>query len=100
MSKKLSRDEQLDEAIAKAKAAEDWQLVEWLRAARGSEESARWFTLKLRDVRDENRRMRELLRGLYGFAYQEYPDSAEENFAEELRELGVEVNEIHEVWNS
>lgn len=61
MSKKLSRDEQLDKAIAKAKAAEDWQLVEWLRAARGSEDSARWFTQRINQLKAENEQLREQL---------------------------------------
>lgn len=61
MGKTLSRDELLDEAILKAKEAEDWQLAEWLRAARGSDESARWFTTKIADLKAENERLREEL---------------------------------------
>ena len=49
------------------------------------------------DLTAENKRMRELLRGLYSFAFQEYPDGVEENFADELRKLGIEV-ETDEDW--
>lgn len=59
----------LDDAIAKAKEAEDWQLVEWLRMARGGESAARWYTTKLREASraerkllDENAKLRELVR--------------------------------------
>jgi hypothetical protein len=58
MNKRPSRDELLDEAILKAKGAENWQLAEWLRAARGSDESARWFTTKIADLKAENERLR------------------------------------------
>lgn len=57
----------LDEAIAKAKADGDVQLVEWLRQARGADAAARWYTEKLRDANrtirkllDENDKLREL----------------------------------------
>lgn len=63
------RDELLDEAIVKAKEAEDWQLVEWPRAARGSESAAKWYSDKLREAHraerkllNENDRLRELAR--------------------------------------
>ena len=49
--------------------------------------------LRVGQLEAENAKLRELVRGLYGFAYQEYPDKAEENFANELRELGIEVDE-------
>lgn len=39
----------------------------------------------------ENTKLRELCSALYEFSYDEYPDSAELNFADRLRELGVEV---------
>lgn len=42
-------------------------------------------------LENENAKMRELLRGLYSFAFQEYPDGVERNFADELRKLGIEV---------
>ena len=53
----MSRETLLDEAIVKAKEAEDWQLVEWLRMARGSESAARWYTAKLRELEGENARL-------------------------------------------
>ena len=40
---------------------------------------------------EENAKLRELCAALYEFAYDEYPDSAELNFASSMRELGVEV---------
>ena len=40
----------------------------------------------------ENAKLRELCSALYEFAYDEYPDSAELNFADRLRELGVEAD--------
>ena len=49
------------------------------------------------DLTAKNERMRELLRGLYSFAFQEYPDGVEENFADSLRKLGIEV-ETDEDW--
>lgn len=65
----MSRETLLDEAIVKAKEAEDWQLVEWLRMARGGESAARWYTAKLSEARldisnlmTENAKLRELAR--------------------------------------
>ena len=70
----MSRETLLDEAIAKAKEAGDWQLVEWLRMARGGESAARWYTAKLGEARldmsklmTENAKLRELVRDMYGF---------------------------------
>lgn len=64
----MSRESLLDEAIAKAKKAEDWQLVEWLRMARGGESASRWYTAKLDEARldmsklmTENAKLRELV---------------------------------------
>ena len=69
----MSRESLLDEAIAKAKEAEDWQLVEWLRMARGSESAARWYSDKLREAHrterkllDENAELRERVKGFLG----------------------------------
>lgn len=66
------RDELLNEAIAKAKEAEDWQLVEWLRMARGGESAARWYSDKLREAHraerkllDENAKLRVLVLRLH-----------------------------------
>lgn len=53
----MSRETLLDEAIAKAKEAEDWQLVEWLRQARGAESAARWYTEKLRNANQAIRKL-------------------------------------------
>ena len=39
----------------------------------------------------ENAELRSLASRLYEFAYGEYPDGAESNFASELRRLGVDV---------
>lgn len=50
-----------DEAIEKAKADGDVQLAEWLRQARGADAAARWYTEKLRDLEDENTRLRSWL---------------------------------------
>ena len=62
----MSRETLLDEAIIKAKECEDWQLVEWLRMARGGEAAARWYTEKLleawraeRKLMNENAKLRE-----------------------------------------
>lgn len=41
----------------------------------------------------ENAKLRELCAALYEFAYDEYPDSAELNFASRMIELGVEVTD-------
>ena len=40
----------------------------------------------------ENERLRELCSALYEFAYDEYPDSAELNFADRMRELRIGVD--------
>lgn len=57
----MSRETLLDEAIVKAKEAEDWQLVEWLRMARSGENAAKWYTEKLRELEDENARLRSCM---------------------------------------
>ena len=97
----MSRESLLDEAIAKAKECEDWQLVEWLRMARGGESAARWYSDKLQDAHrierklmDENAKLRELvedmaaeIRGLgVDFKRVGWCD-----YADRMRELGVEV---------
>lgn len=41
----------------------------------------------------ENAKLRKLCVSLYEFAMSEYPDGTELNFADRLRELGVEVDE-------
>ena len=44
-----------------------------------------------RHLADENAKLRELCASLYEFAMSEYPDGTELNFADRMRELGVEV---------
>ena len=44
-----------------------------------------------RHLADENAKLRELCASLYEFAMSEYPDGTELNFADRIRELGVEV---------
>lgn len=39
----------------------------------------------------ENAKLRKLCFALYKFAYDEYPDGTELNFADRMRELEVEV---------
>ena len=47
----------LDDAISEAKSEKHWQLVEWLRMARGSEKAARWYTRKLNELQAENNKL-------------------------------------------
>lgn len=44
-------------------------------------------------LKAENARLRELVKGLYEFAYAEYSRAAEAGFADDLRKLGVEVDD-------
>ena len=46
----------------------------------------------LQEALDENARLRELCASLYEFSMSEYPDGTELNFADRMRELGVEVD--------
>ena len=46
---------------------------------------------EIKRLYEENDRMHGMLQRLYGFAYDENPDGAELNFADELRELEIEV---------
>ena len=109
------KDELLDKAIVEAKEAEDWQLVEWLRAARGSESAARWYSGKLRDANrvkrkllNENAKLRELLQDYHRYEHEDcyscrYINEcrADESgrciapmrLSERYRELGIEVDE-------
>lgn len=48
-------------------------------------------TASLGRVEERNAKLRELVRDLYEFAMDEYPDGAELNFANRMRELGVEL---------
>lgn len=51
-----------------------------------------WHSKELLYAISENDRLRELVRSLYKFSYDECPDSTELNFADELHELGVDVD--------
>ena len=102
----MSRETLLDDAIAKAKEREDWQLVEWLRMARGSESAARWYSDKLREAHrierkllDENAKLRELVADMWFWCYESHMDSESQEWQmkhidgvlDRMRELGVEV---------
>lgn len=91
----MSRETLLDDAISKAKEADDWQLVEWLRMARGGESAARWYTEKLRDadrttrkLLNENAELRELVDYMKPIAWY----AASERERDRMRELGIEVD--------
>ena len=99
-----SRDELLNKAIVEAKESEDWQLVEWLRRARGAESASRWFSDKLREAHraerkllDKNSKLRELVRELYDEldAATQYDAGGGRGvvyeFADRMRELGVDA---------
>ena len=43
-------------------------------------------------IEAENAKLRDLCSALYEFAYDEYPDSAELNFADRMRELRIGVD--------
>lgn len=99
----MSRETILDEAIAKAKENEDWQLVEWLRMARCGESAARWYSEKLRELEDENAKLRDEIdqwhRLTAGIELPEYPitefqpkDLERENA--KLRELVQFANKV------
>jgi len=105
------RNELLDKAIADAKEAEDWQLVEWLRTARGSESAAQWYSDKLRKalraerkLLNENAKLKELAKLMHETIrdLQETLDASvvvggvelsAEYFETELNKLGIEVEE-------
>lgn len=109
------KDELLDKAIVKAKEAEDWQLVEWLRMARGGESAARWYSDKLREAHraerkllDENAKLRGLVQDYHRYEHEDcyacrYINEcrADESgrciapmrLGERYRELGIEVDE-------
>lgn len=87
----MSRESLLDDAIAKAKEAEDWQLVEWLRMARGGESAARWYTKKLQEEQDENDRLRNEFRKMDEWHSKELLAAVDNNA--KLREL------VRELWS-
>lgn len=43
-------------------------------------------------LREQNARLRKIAYNLYEFAYAEYPSAAKAGFADDLRELGIEVD--------
>lgn len=100
----MSRETLLDEAIIKAKESEDWQLVEWLRAARGAESAARWYSDKLREAHrterkllQENAKLRELVRDVWHLftehgAVNPCDLPVVDAVRDRMRELGVEVD--------
>ena len=113
----MSRESLLDEAIIKAKECKDWQLVEWLRMARGGESAARWYTGKFaelqaendklvmklnaehivrQNVERENAKLRELVRDMWHEGMCECGSrgkcaSCEYDYPTRMRELGIEV---------
>lgn len=102
----MSRETLLDDAIAKAKEAEDWQLAEWLRMARGGESAARWYSDKLREAHrternllDKNARLRKLVRAAWKCIHTGASCSDCRLIAggctlqTAMRELGVEVDD-------
>ena len=44
------------------------------------------------ELRDENEKLRELVRDLYAAAWYEYPSAFEATYAKRLKELGIEVD--------
>ena len=50
-----------DEAGNTDDSAETLQISEWLRQARGAEKAARWYTAKIRELEEENERLRQEL---------------------------------------
>lgn len=94
----MSRDSLLDDAIASAKASKDLQLAEWLRAARGAESAARWYSEKLRDayranrkLLDKNAKLCELVRDLYLQLLNAYDPKELDEFEDRMCKLGVGV---------
>lgn len=100
----MSRETLLDEAIARAKDRKDWQMVEWLRTARGASASARWYTEKMQEAEAENAKLRELVRTFYhcttsgecdrcpvnsGGPVHLQPDTICDTIHDRMRELGV-----------
>ena len=49
-----------------------------------------WAAMTYQDIAERAVALEELVLDLYEFAYDEYPDSAELNFASRMAELGVE----------
>lgn len=49
------------------------------------------LTTELMVFQNENDRLRKLCASLYGYAHDENPEGTELNFADDMRELGIEV---------
>ena len=49
--------------------------------------------VEIENLQSKNVKLRELCASLYEFAMSEYPDGTELNFADRMRELGIEVDE-------
>ena len=105
----MSRDTMLDEAIAKAKEAKNWQMVGWLRTARGANASARYYTEKNECLKAKNAKLQELVQKMMRFfedgdwcdicecakecdALEQYEEDCLMRgvFHDRMRELGVE----------
>ena len=101
MTRGLTRDELLDDAISKAKDDEDWQLVEWLRMARGGVKAAYWYTSKLNELQAENTKLRKLAKLAIHSACLGCPHNDKKswkscegcNIYEKAAELGVKVEQ-------
>lgn len=95
----MSRESLLDEAITKAKEAEDWQLVEWLRMARGGESAARWYTGKFSELQAENDKLVMKLNAEHLVRQNVECENAKlrelvEDMAAEIRGLGVDFGRV------
>ena len=65
--------------------------IEHLRAVVSEQEAAIGYLHECcKEKEIENAKLRELCASLYEFSMSEYPDSTELNFADRMRELGVE----------
>ena len=60
---------------------------------RGVEQASAVYQEVINEYVAENEKLRELCASLYEFSMSEYPDGTELNFADRMRELGVEVDE-------
>lgn len=49
------------------------------------------YSEMLQEARGENAKLRELCASLYEFSMSEYPDGTELNFADRMREQGVDA---------
>lgn len=90
----MTIDEAIEDAREFIKNCEDediafrvMQVKEWLRQARGAGKAAEYYTAKIRKLEDENAKLREAVKCLYGFARTCGVDEGD------MRELGIEVDE-------